>query len=105
MSISPTGASTAATAQPSQGKRASGGPAGTYRVVFTGVQSTDDYLRLSAALQRMSVVRKITPVRAEGSTLELDLELLSGLSGFNRMMGDDSPFEGGAGEPPVYHLK
>ena len=49
--------------------------------------------------------RKITPVRAEGSTLELDLELLSGLSGFNRMMGDDSPFEGGAGEPPVYHLK
>ena len=86
-------------------KRASGGPAGTYRVVFTGVQSTDDYLRLSAALQRMSVVRKITPVRAEGSTLELDLELLSGLSGFNRMMGDDSPFEGGAGEPPVYHLK
>ena len=54
-------------------KRASGGPAGTYRVVFTGVQSTDDYLRLSAALQRMS--------------------------------GSDGVFEGGEGEPPVYHLK
>ena len=87
------------------GKRGSGGPAGTYRVVFTGINSTDDYLRLSAALQGMAVVRKITPVRAEGSMLEVDLELLSGLSGFNRMLGDDSPVQGGEGEPPVYHLK
>lgn len=87
------------------GKRGSGGPAGTYRVVFTGIDSTDDYLRLSSALQGMSVVRKITPVRASGNTLELDLELLSGLSGFKRMLGDDSPFQGGEGEPPVYHLK
>ncbi len=87
------------------GKRGSGGPAGTYRMIFTGIDSTDDYLRLSAALQRMAVVRKITPVRASGSTLELDLELLSGVSGFQRMLGDDSPFEGGEGQPPVYHLK
>ncbi len=87
------------------GKRGSAGPAGTYRVVFSGIDSTDDYLRLSAALQRMPVVRRITAVRASGSTLELDLELLSGLSGFQRMLGKDSPFEGGQGEPPVYYLK
>ncbi|NDK39175.1 DUF2066 domain-containing protein [Pseudoxanthomonas gei] len=87
------------------GKRGSSGPAGTYRVVFTGIDSSDDYLRLSAALQGMSVVRRITPVRASGSTLEVDLELLTGLSGFKRTLGGDSPLQGGEGEPPVYHLK
>ena len=87
------------------GRRGSGGPAGTFRVVFTGIDSADDYVRLSSALQGMSVVRRITPVRASGSTLEVDLELLSGLSGFKRMLGSDSPLEGGEGEPPVYHLK
>lgn len=87
------------------GKQGSGGPSGTYRVIFTGIDNTDDYLRLSAALQGMSVVRKVTPVRASGDTLELDLELLSGLSGFKRMLGDDGPFVGGEGEPPVYRMK
>ena len=87
------------------GKQGSGGPAGTYRLIFTGIASTDDYLRLSAALQGMSVVRKVTPIRASGDTLELDLELLSGISGFRRMLGDDSPFTGGEGEPPVYRMK
>ena len=86
------------------GKRGSASPAGTYRVVFTGIDSADDYLRLSAALQGMSVVRKITPVRASGNTLEVDLELLTGLSGFERMLGD-GPLEGGEGDPPVYHLR
>jgi hypothetical protein len=86
------------------GKRGSASPAGTYRVVFTGIDSADDYLRLSAALQGMSVVRKITPVRASGNTLEVDLELLTGLSGFKRMLGD-GPLEGGEGDPPVYHLR
>lgn len=86
-------------------KRGTAGLAGTYRVIFTGIDSTDDYLRLSAALQRMSVVRKITPVRATANTLEVDLDLLTGLPGFKRMAGRDGPFEGGEGEPPVYHLK
>jgi hypothetical protein len=87
------------------GRRGSGGPAGTFRVIFTGIDSADDYVRLASALQGMSVVRRITPVRASGSSLEVDLELLSGLSGFKRMLGSDSPLEGGEGEPPVYHLK
>jgi hypothetical protein len=86
------------------GKRGGASPAGTYRLIFTGIDSADDYLRLSAALQGMSVVRKITPVRASGSTLEVDLELLTGLSGFKRMLGD-GPLEGGEGDPPVYHLR
>jgi hypothetical protein len=86
-------------------KASPGGPPGTYRVVFTGIDSADDYLRLSATLQGMAVVRRITPVRASGSTLEVDLELLSGLAGFRSMMTDDSPLAGGEGEPPVYFLK
>ncbi len=81
------------------------GPAGTYRVMFTGINSTDDFLRLSAALQGMTVVRRITPVRAVGSTLEVDLELLSGVSGFRRMLGADSPIGGGEGDPPVFFVK
>jgi hypothetical protein len=86
-------------------KAPAGGPAGTYRVVFTGIDSTDDFLRLSAALQGMTVVRRITPVRAVGNTLEMDLELLTGVSGFRRMLGDDSPIAGGEGEPPVFFVK
>jgi uncharacterized protein len=86
-------------------KRGAAGPPGVYRVVFNGVDSADDYLRLVGYLQKMAVVRKITPVRASADTLELDLELLSGLSGFRRMLGDDAPFVGGEGEPPVYLLK
>lgn len=86
-------------------KRGAVGPAGVYRVVFNGVRTTDDYLRLMAQLQKMSVVRRIAPVRATGDTLELDLELISGLSGFRRMLGDDSVLIGGEGEPPVYQLK
>lgn len=87
------------------GKRGSAGPAGTYRVVFNGIASTDDYLRLMGYLQKMSVVKRITPVRASGETLELDLELVSGLSGFRRMLNDEAPFTGGDGEPPTYQLR
>jgi hypothetical protein len=87
------------------GKRGSAGPAGTYRVLFTGIRSTDDYLRLTGHLQKMAVVRRITPVRASGDTLELDLELVSGLAGFRRTMGDEAPFTGGEGEPPAYQMR
>lgn len=86
-------------------KRGAAGQPGTYRLIFNGVDSADDYLRLIGYLQKMAVVRKITPVRANGNSLELDLELLSGLPGFRRMLGDDAPFAGGEGEPPVYILK
>lgn len=87
------------------GKRGSAGPAGTYRVLFAGIRTTDDYLRLTGHLQKMAVVRRITPVRASGDTLELDLELVSGLAGFRRTMGDAAPFTGGEGEPPVYQMR
>jgi hypothetical protein len=74
-------------------KKVDSGVPGTYRVVVTGLRSADDYLRVSAALQNVSVVKAIRPVSAAGDRLELDLDLLTGPSGLNRMLGSDSPIE------------
>jgi uncharacterized protein len=65
---------------------AGGGVPGTYRVVFTGIDSADDYIRLSAHLQELSVVRRMRPISASGSTLTVELELVTGLPGFRRMI-------------------
>jgi hypothetical protein len=86
-------------------KQAVGGVPGTYRVIFSGIGSSDDYLRLSAALQQAAVVRRIAPVRVDGDTLEADLDLLSGVEGLKRMLGEDGPVVGGEGDPAVFHLK
>ena len=77
------------------------------RIVFTGVRSGGDYLRLSAALQRMSVVRAIRPVHAAPDRLEVELDLLTGLAGFRRMADADVlvEMEGGDGIAPVYLLR
>ncbi len=69
------------------------GAAGVYRIVVSGIGSADDYLRLAAALQRVPVVKSIVPVHAAGDRLELDVELMTGLSGLNRMLGQDSPVQ------------
>ncbi|KRG46964.1 hypothetical protein ARC20_03735 [Stenotrophomonas panacihumi] len=74
-------------------KKVDSGVPGTYRAVITGLRSADDYLRVSAALQNVSVVRAIRPVLASGDRLELDLDLLTGPAGLNRMLGSDSPIE------------
>jgi hypothetical protein len=81
------------------------GPAGSYRVLFTGINSGDDYMRLSGYLQGLAVVRRITPLRATPDGLELDLELTSGLSGFRRMVDKDDVLAGSEGEPPTFRLR
>ncbi len=73
-------------------KKPVGDPAGTYRVAFGNLRGNDDWLRLSAALQNMAVVQKITPVHAEADKLVVDLYLASGLGGFRHSLGDDAPF-------------
>lgn len=70
-------------------KRPETGPAGTYRVAFTGLRSADDYVRLSGYLQGLVVVRAIRPALATAQRMEFDLELLSGLRGFDLMVGRD----------------
>lgn len=79
----------------------------TQRIAFTGIRSAADYLRLSAALQRMSVVRAIRPVRATPDGLEADLDLLTGIAGFRRMVDGDVllEVEGGDDIVPTYRLR
>ncbi len=69
------------------------GAAGTYRIVISGIRGADDYLRLASALQNVAVVKSIVPVQANGDRLELDVELLTGLPGLNRMLGQSSPLQ------------
>ena len=58
-------------------------------IVVSGLDSAEDYLRLAAGLRENPVVRNITPLRASGNRLELSLEMTTGLSGLNRMLGDN----------------
>jgi hypothetical protein len=81
------------------------GPAGSYRVLFTGIDSGDDYMRLSGYLQGLAVVRRITPLRATPEGLELELELTSGLSGFRHMVAKDDVLVDSEGEPPTFRLR
>ncbi len=63
------------------------GPAGAYRIRFTGIDSADDYIRLMGHLQDISVVRKVRPISAGTDGLVLELDLISGLPGFRKMIG------------------
>ncbi len=86
-------------------KVSSSEPAGTHRVAFTGLRDAGDYLRLSAMLQKMPVVRRIAPVRAEAGRVEFDLDLLTGMAGFQRMLGEDAPVVAVEGVPAEYRIR
>jgi len=58
------------------------------RVAFTGIETSADYGKLSALLQKMAVVRSFRPLLAQPGRLEVELELISGLTGFQRMLGE-----------------
>lgn len=75
-------------------KRSQTGPAGTYRVAFTGLNSADDYLRLVGYLQQLTVVRAVAPLRADAQQMEFNLELVSGLAGFELMVDGDGVLAG-----------
>ena len=67
----------------------SGSP-GVHRVIVHGLNSADDWLRVSASLQAHPMLRSLRPVRASGESIELDLDLSTGLAGFNRLLGSDA---------------
>lgn len=96
-------------------KRESAGPPGRYRVTFTGIDSSSDFMRVSGYLQGLAVVRDVTPLRATADALELELELLTGLPGLARAVeadevldgvpgGEDDPLQEPA-QPTVYRLR
>jgi len=89
-------------------KRAPSGEPGLYRVTFTGIDSSDDFIRLAGYLQKLSVVRRLAPVHATPQGLEYELDLVSGMPGFNRLLARDGVvdvMEGLEGQPPVYRLR
>ena len=61
-------------------------------------------MRVSGYLQKLQVVRTLTPVRASPQGLEFDMELLTGPEGLRRAILRDSVLSGGDGEPPTYTL-
>ena len=86
-------------------KRGTAGPPGSYAVTFTGIHSSDDYMRLAGYLEKLAIVRKITPQRATPESVTFALELASGLSGFNRMADRDDVIVAADGETAVYRLR
>ncbi len=83
----------------------SAGPAGIYRVAFSGVDNAEDYMRLAGFLQGAIVVRRAVPVHAAGSRVEFDLDLLSGLPGFDRMLGSNGAIVPVEGMQAEYRLR
>ena len=81
------------------------GPPGRYAVTFTGVSSSDDFIRLAGYLQKLSVVRRITPIRATPDSLQVELELLSGPAGFQRAVRDDSVLDSADADASIYRLR
>jgi hypothetical protein len=78
------------------------------RIVVTGINSTSDFVRLSSWLQSTSVVRGIRPLRATPNSLELELDLLTGLAGFRRVLDETVLVESGGnieGVPPEFYLR
>lgn len=81
------------------------GTPGSYTVSFDGIDSADDYIRLSALLQKVAVVRAFRPVHAMPGMLDVQLDLSTGLAGFRRLAGDAlEPVDTADGMSPVFHL-
>lgn len=86
-------------------KAGSAGPAGTYAVTFSGIDSSDDYIRLAGYLDNLAIVRKITPQRATPESVTFSLDLATGLSGFRRMADRDGVVIAAEGDVPSYRLR
>ncbi|MGY0505312.1 DUF2066 domain-containing protein [Luteimonas sp. e5] len=64
-------------------------PPGDFRLVFSGIHSGSDYLRLVGYLERHSLVGTVVPVSAEGEQAVFVVHLKSGLAGFRRVIERD----------------
>lgn len=78
---------------------------GTQQVIIAGINSSEDYVRVSAYLQGLAIVKRITPVRATPDSLELDLQVEGGLSGLRKAIGNNGVLSGGEGDQPVFRLR
>lgn len=74
------------------------GPPGNYTVTITGINSTDDFIRVAAYLENVPVVKGLTPVRATPEGLVYELQLASGLQGLARIAAKDGVIEAAGDE-------
>lgn len=77
------------------------GTPGSYAVRVVGIDSADDYIRLSAQLQRLAVVKRFVPLRAAPEGLDLTLDLATGMAGFERLLDKDVLVPAGGELPPL----
>lgn len=81
-------------------------PPGRFAITFTGVGSTDDFLRLAAYLDRNPLVKRATPISATADGLVYELELTSGVAGFAKLAAKDGVLEqAGDGEATTFRLR
>jgi hypothetical protein len=83
------------------------GPPGKYVVTITGVNSSDDFIRLAAYLERTAVVKRATVLRATPDGLTYELELVSGVAGFAKSVAKDGVLEpvGDDDTATTFHLR
>jgi hypothetical protein len=81
------------------------GEPGRYLVRFTGLDDARDYMRLSAWLQRQTVVQDIVPKRASAGMVEFELQLSTGLPGLRRAVDDELLEPAGEGEPVTFRVR
>ncbi|TWI09478.1 DUF2066 domain-containing protein [Aerolutibacter ruishenii] len=81
------------------------GPAGTYQVTFNGIGSADAYIRLVGYLEKLTVVGRITPVRAVPGSVAFDLELSTGLPGLRRAVARDDVLLAEEGDEAAYRVR
>ncbi len=86
-------------------KRGTAGPPGEYAITFTGIRSSDDYIRLAGYLDKLGIVRRIMPQHASADSVTFSLELASGLPGFKRMAERDDVIVPDEGDLPVYRMR
>ena len=81
------------------------GTPGRYTVQVQGIDDSEDYLRLMSYLQGLPVVRGVSPVRAGAEGLVLELDLLTGLPGLRRMVGNGDVLAVDELDPSKLHLR
>lgn len=62
------------------------GQSGRYTVWIEGLRSAEDYARTLAYLQRLSVVRSVSPLQVEADRLQVELDMSTGLEGLSRLV-------------------
>ena len=78
---------------------AQSGTPGQYTIVVRGIASAAQYARLRAYLDTLPLVRAVQPLRAEGDTLILQLDLGAGIDALRRLFAsgaivrDDAPLD------------